>query len=239
MSNALAIAGVTAVLRDLLDSGLIDHEVTDAMGQGVTVSAVAPDTIRIEGTEARPQLNVFMHQATPNAALRNVDLPSRNRDGHRLSNPPLALDLHYLVTAYGVSDLQAEVLLGYAMQLLHETPVLVARRDPHRAQPAERAGRRRPAADRVRGAARIRSGRAVRADQDHAGTDEHRGDVEAVVGDPGALPADGRLPGVGGADRVDASGARAAAGAHPRAARAFADRSRRGPRARRCGARRT
>lgn len=124
MSNALAIAGVTAVIRDLLDSGLIDHEVTDAMGQGVTVSAVAPDTIRIEGTDARPQLNVFLHQATPNAAMRNLDLPSRGRDGRRLSNPPLALDLHYLVTAYGVSDLQAEVLLGYAMQLLHETPVL-------------------------------------------------------------------------------------------------------------------
>lgn len=124
MSNALAIAGVTAVLRDLLDSGLIDHEVTDAMGQGVTVSAVAPDTVRIEGPDAQPQLNIFLYQTTPNAALRNLDLPSRNRNGHRLSNPPLALDLHYLVTAYGVSDLQAEVLLGYAMQLLHETPML-------------------------------------------------------------------------------------------------------------------
>lgn len=124
MSNALALAGVTAVLRDLLDSGLIDHEVTDAMGQGVTVSAVAPDTIRIEGADARPQLNVFLHQVTPNAAMRNRDLPSRSRNGNRLSNPPLALDLHYLVTAYGVVDLQAEVLLGYAMQLLHETPIL-------------------------------------------------------------------------------------------------------------------
>ncbi len=124
MSNALAIAGVTAVLRDLLDSGMIDHEVTDAMGQGVSVSAVAPDTIRIEGPDAKPQLNIFLHQATPNAALRNLDLPSRDRNGHRLSNPPLALDLHYLVTAYGISDLQAEVLLGYAMQLLHETPML-------------------------------------------------------------------------------------------------------------------
>lgn len=123
MSNALAIAGVTAVLRDLLDSGLIDHKVTDAMGQGVTVSAVAPDTIRIEGADAKPQLNIFMHQATPNAALRNIDQPARSRNGTRLSNPPLALDLHYLVTAYGTSDLQAEVLLGYAMQLLHETPV--------------------------------------------------------------------------------------------------------------------
>ena len=123
MSNALAIAGVTAVLRDLLDSGLIDHAITDAVGQGVAVSAVAPDTVRIEGADAKPQLNIFLHQATPNAALRNRDLPSRDRNGQRMSNPPLALDLHYLVTAYGTSDLQAEVLLGYAMQLLHETPV--------------------------------------------------------------------------------------------------------------------
>ncbi len=123
MSNALAIAGVTAVLRDLLDSGMIDHDVTDAMGQGVTVSAVAPDTIPIEGPNARPQINIFLHQVSHNAALRNLDLPSRDRGGGRLSNPPLALDLHYLITAYGTGDLQAEVLLGYAMQLLHETPI--------------------------------------------------------------------------------------------------------------------
>ncbi len=124
MSNALAIAGVTAVIRDLLDSGLIDHKVTDAMGQGVAVTASAPDTIAIQGTDLKPQLNVFLHQATPNAAWRNMGLPSRNNDGARLANPPLALDLHYLVTAYGAGDLQAELLLGYAMQLLHETPVL-------------------------------------------------------------------------------------------------------------------
>lgn len=123
MSNALAIAGVTAVMRDLLDSGLIDHEITDTLGQGVTVSALAPDLVRIEGADARPQLNLFLHQVTPNAAWRNTDLPSRGRNGERLRNPPLALDLHYLVTAYGATDLQAEVLLGYAMQLFHETPV--------------------------------------------------------------------------------------------------------------------
>ena len=41
-----------------------------------------------------------------------------------MSNPPLALDLHYLLSAYGAEDLHPEILLGYAMQLLHETPVL-------------------------------------------------------------------------------------------------------------------
>jgi len=124
VSNALAIAGVSAVLRDLLDSGLIDHQVTDALGAGVTVSSLAPDVVPIEGTDAAPRLNLFLYQVTPNAAWRNVDLPSRDGNGSRVRNPPLALDLHYLLTAYGVADLQAEVLLGYGLQLLHENPVL-------------------------------------------------------------------------------------------------------------------
>lgn len=124
MSNALAIAGVTAVLRDLLDSGVIEHQLTDTLGAGVTVSALPPDQIAIEGAAAAPRLNLFLHQVTPNAALRNTLLPMRDAAGRRTANPPLALDLHYLLTAYGVQELQAEVLLGYALLMLHETPVL-------------------------------------------------------------------------------------------------------------------
>src|SRR3954465_9478756 len=116
MSNALAIAGVTAVLKDLLENGLIDHQVTGAVGTEVTVSSLAPDVVPIDGAEAAPRLNLFLYQVTPNAAWRNVDLPSCDRSGRRISNPPLALDLHYLLTAYGFAELQAEVLLGYGMQ---------------------------------------------------------------------------------------------------------------------------
>ena len=47
-----------------------------------------------------------------------------NGSGSRLSNPPLALNLHYLISAYGAAPLHAEILLGYAMQLLHENPVI-------------------------------------------------------------------------------------------------------------------
>jgi Pvc16 N-terminal domain len=46
----------------------------------------------------------------------------------RLDNPPLALDLHYLLTAYGYYDWQAEALLGYALLQLHQYPV-IARSD--------------------------------------------------------------------------------------------------------------
>jgi len=124
MSSPLALAGVTAVLRDLLNNGLIDHNISGALGSNVTVTASPPDIIKIDEANAQTQLNLFLHQVTPNAAWRNVDHPSRDSNGTRLSNPPLALDLHYLLTAYGAADLHSEILLGYAMHLLHETPVL-------------------------------------------------------------------------------------------------------------------
>lgn len=124
MGNALAIAAVTAVLKDLLNNGLIDHNVTGAVGGNVTVSALPPDRVFAPGAQEGNQLNLFLYQVAPNVGWRNVGLPSRDERGGRLTNPPLALDLHYLLTAYGAEDLHAEVLLGYAMQLLHETPVL-------------------------------------------------------------------------------------------------------------------
>jgi hypothetical protein len=127
MSTALAIASVSAVIRDLLNNGVIDHNVSAVVGTDVIVSALPPD--RVDAIDAIPaerksRLNLFLYQVTPNAAWRNVGLPSRNGNGDRISNPPLALDLHYLLTAYGAEEMHAEILLGHGMQLLHETPVL-------------------------------------------------------------------------------------------------------------------
>ena len=122
MSSPLAIGAVSAVLRNLLDNGLID--VGAAMGGPVSVSAVAPDTIDLEDVNLSPRLNLFLYQVTPNGGWRNSGLPSRSAAGDRLTNAPLALDLHYLLTAYARADFQAEILLGYAMHLLHERPVL-------------------------------------------------------------------------------------------------------------------
>lgn len=121
MSTALAIGAVSAVLRNILDNGLVDA--APATGSPVKVTALAPDLIPLEETSAPPQLNLFMYRVTPNSGYRNTALPSR--DGAvRLTNPPLALDLHYLLTAYGQTDLQAEIMLGYGMHLLHERPFL-------------------------------------------------------------------------------------------------------------------
>lgn len=126
MSNALAISAVTAALQFYL--GNVYSGLSTLFGGNVTVSSQAPDLVQNSlgnGSTLQNQVNLFLHQVTPNAAWRNVGLPSVGADGKsQLQNPPLALDLHYLLTAYGSGDWQAEALLGYALLMLHQTPVL-------------------------------------------------------------------------------------------------------------------
>lgn len=127
MSNALSIAAVTAVIKHLLENGMVQDSITQTVGD-VVVTAIPPDMITV-GTDERTQLNLFLYQISQN---RNVDWVSENfRDRYSQStenqhskHPPLALDLHYLLTAYGSKDFQTELLLGYAMQLLHQTPIV-------------------------------------------------------------------------------------------------------------------
>ncbi len=83
----------------------------------------APDLIPT-GPDEAPQLNLFMYYASINPALRNLDLPSMGSNGSPLSNPPLAINLHYLVTAYGANPFDPELLLAFAMKVFHSTPVV-------------------------------------------------------------------------------------------------------------------
>jgi Pvc16 N-terminal domain len=115
--SALTIATVTAVLRSLLENGLVSRDVTTAIGGDVIVSAVPPDRI-VTGAEEKPQLNLFLYQVAASTGLRNP------RDTSVMSAPPLALELYYLVTAYGAQEYQTDILLGYVLQLFHETNVI-------------------------------------------------------------------------------------------------------------------
>lgn len=121
MSSPLAIAAVTAALKDLLNDGLLNHDLS-TIGS-FSVSASPPDRITT-GLQEPNQLNLFLYQVTPNQGWRNTGLPTRDNRGGNVGSEPLALDLHYLLSAYGSQDFNAEILLGYAMQLLHDTPIL-------------------------------------------------------------------------------------------------------------------
>ncbi|WP_088239778.1 DUF4255 domain-containing protein [Calothrix rhizosoleniae] len=129
MSNALSIAAVTAVLKHILENGMVRDAIAKSVGD-VIVTAIPPDTISV-GIDERAQLNLFLYQVSQN---RNVDwisqefrdIYSKSRENQHPKHPPLALDLHYLLTAYGSKDFQIELLLGYAMQLLHQTPTITS-----------------------------------------------------------------------------------------------------------------
>jgi len=122
MSNALAIASTTATLRNLLlaqipllESDLSDLEVTtqplDLARKGVT----------------KAQLNLFLYQTVVNGAWRNMDMPRQVRPGET-GMPPLALNLHYLITAFGRgesdNDAVSHRVMGGAMSVLHDHPLL-------------------------------------------------------------------------------------------------------------------
>jgi Pvc16 N-terminal domain len=113
MSNALAIQAVTRTLHFLLTEGMKSENLP-----GVSVTARPPD--RARNNNPGKQLNLFLYQTSLNAAWRNVESPRQNRP------PPLALCLHYLITAYGPDDDAAEDhhLLGAAMRTLHDQAVL-------------------------------------------------------------------------------------------------------------------
>lgn len=141
MSNALAIAGVTAVLQYYL------HNLYGAASANfpspVHVSSLAPDQVQAQlqaaGANTENCVNLFLHLVTHNAAWRNVGYASLGNDGTTLiGNPPLALNLHYLLTVYGSAPWQSEALLGFALMMLHQAPVLT--RDDISAALAARSG---------------------------------------------------------------------------------------------------
>ncbi len=137
MSNAQVIAATTATLRLLLLGGI---PARDAAIAQVDVTTVPPD--KVNANIDRPTLNLFLYQTVLNGAWRNRDA-AHARPGEA-PLPPLALNLHYLLTAYGQVDVDegdfSHRVLGAAVSVLHDHPVfgadeLVAALPLHKALP--------------------------------------------------------------------------------------------------------
>lgn len=122
MSSANAIAAVTATLRNLLTQAVtLEPDLQDT-----SVTTLPMDRARDSNNNAN-QLNVFLYQAMPSATWRNMPIPQQVQSLES-GLPPLALNLYYLITAYGRdNDAQSpfsHVLLGRAMSVLHDHPLL-------------------------------------------------------------------------------------------------------------------
>jgi Pvc16 N-terminal domain len=116
MSNALAIAAVTATLRNLLQAAI------QPLSPGAQVTVRPLD--RARENMSVDSVNLFLYNTGPDAAWRNADLPGVNPG--EPAAPPLALTLSYLVTSYSQADddTMSHRLLGGAMSALNQAPVL-------------------------------------------------------------------------------------------------------------------
>src|SRR5215470_10294599 len=70
MSSALAMASVTAVLKNLLHNELIRPSSNTHMGD-ITITALSPDRIPL-GAEERAQLNLYLYRLTPNSGWQRT-----------------------------------------------------------------------------------------------------------------------------------------------------------------------
>jgi hypothetical protein len=131
VSDFRAIGGVSATLqtliRDRMDfpDGIPDAPVT-----------IGPPPFSAKDAEQRKEeerLNLFLYRVTENGHLQNQEIPGRGSNGY--GHPPLSLNLHYLLTAYGntevnggaatlFDDTNAHFLLGSAMRVLHDYPIV-------------------------------------------------------------------------------------------------------------------
>ena len=117
MSNFLAVATVTATLRQILDDA-VSKDVN-----GASATAVRPNAPNNQ--LPNPGVNIYLYQVTPNAAWRNADVPTRSADGGLVQQPRAAIDLHYLLSCYGnEGELEPQRVLGSAVRILHEQPIL-------------------------------------------------------------------------------------------------------------------
>jgi hypothetical protein len=129
MSNALAIAAVTATLRSLIENGVE----TDPSISGVTVTTRPPDVARVNN--ATNQVNLFLYHTMVNPAWRNMDIPRQVHPGSH-DHTPMPLNLYYLMTTYHGNNEDGTVsngrlegsarLMGLAMITLHDHAVLDA-----------------------------------------------------------------------------------------------------------------
>ncbi|MEM9489390.1 MAG: DUF4255 domain-containing protein [Myxococcota bacterium] len=114
MNRHRTVAAVTAAFGQLVNAA------AEEAVPGATLRFERPDTL-----DPGPRVFLFMYQVSPNAAVRNLELPVRYDDGSAKQRPFLGLDLHYLLTFVGnESALEPQKMLGRVASTIHAYPVL-------------------------------------------------------------------------------------------------------------------
>jgi hypothetical protein len=120
VSTYKAIAGVSQSLANLLG---------DRMVEPATITLAPPD-VQVDQVSG-PRLNIYLYHLSENAFLKNQEIPGNGYRG-AYGHPPLALNLHYIFTAFGNTetgadaDMQAQHVLGDAMRVVHDFAIISA-----------------------------------------------------------------------------------------------------------------
>ena len=125
MSSDLGIVTVTRTLRQILETGIPAKLGlgTDVV-QGFHVTTFPPHRVR-DQNKTDNLVNLFLYRTEVNAAWRNMPLPTSSKPSDN-AQPPLALNLEYLISAYGEGDREdfAHYYLGAAMRVLHDCMIV-------------------------------------------------------------------------------------------------------------------
>src|SRR2546428_5348482 len=133
MADFHALGGVSATLRTLLidrmemPGGMATVPTAKHVTVPITIGPPPPVPKDADPPQPEaPRINLFLYRVTENGYLQNQEIPGRGAAG-AYGHPPLSLNLHYLLTAYGnvktnadatpavFDELDAHFLLGSAM----------------------------------------------------------------------------------------------------------------------------
>lgn len=124
MSTDLAVTAVTETLRQVLVDAIVDKWGPDVLSGDLTkqryIETLPLHKVR-ERRSSENVVNLFLYRTDVNPAWRNMSPPVQGKPGES-NAPPLALNLEYLITAYGEDDREevAHFFLGQAMRAFHD-----------------------------------------------------------------------------------------------------------------------
>jgi hypothetical protein len=133
MSSYQAIEAVSSAIQTIISERIdvpVHSHAASRSDVDVTIGLPPKDD---EVGDGDPRINLFLYRVTENPFLKNQQIPGHG-DPNGYGHPPLSLNLHYLVTAYGLTvaagadlphdDRTAQQLLGSAMRILHDAPII-------------------------------------------------------------------------------------------------------------------
>lgn len=116
MSDFTVIGDVGETLK-----GLLISDPWTGISPKPDISLKSPEEIKDDSGSSN-KISLFLYQISENPHLRNKEFDNVNDS--QPGDLPMILDLLYLVTPYSDDKTQEKYILGKAMQIFHDNPVL-------------------------------------------------------------------------------------------------------------------